>query len=133
MRDFFDLPFLHCHKSVHHKRGITSICLAWCCCCPRHRCCRYTAVVPAEWAPNTTQSQLTLGFFDGAEQFFPAVDGGGVYHLDWPTLGLAVTYGPAQCSAAAHTVPDPATGAACVCDPTDGIVPESGGNISVCI
>jgi Leucine-rich repeat (LRR) protein len=78
---------------------------------------RYEAVVPTVWAPNMTSSLIINFFHDGAE-FEPCLDASGMTanmrgYSD--TLLRTVAYGPAVCTAGTGTIPDPATGAACVC------------------
>jgi hypothetical protein len=92
---------------------------------------RYEAVIPVDWAPYAVPSPvkpsplhgpydpgqlfLTVGFFDGGEEFFPVFDANSLFHPDWefgcPSL-RAVAYG---CPSGAHT--GPATGPAYVCAP----------------
>ena len=67
---------------------------------------RYTVAVDASWAPNRTADSLLVSFFDGDAEFSPWHDGGGAYVSDRSQLHT-VRYGPAECSAAAHTRPDP--------------------------
>jgi hypothetical protein len=77
---------------------------------------RYRAAVPAGWAPNATGS-LAVRFLDGAAEFRPDTDGGGALaeiYVGYDAL-RTVAYGAAACPAGSHTVPDPSTGAACVC------------------
>ena len=84
----------------------------------------YTATIPSDWSPPNIKTPLLVSFFDttlsmGAEdnlQFFPLWDSGGGFHQDWVNTGaVAVPYEAASCNTAAHTRPDPATGAFCVC------------------
>jgi hypothetical protein len=81
---------------------------------------RYRAEVPAAWAPKAT-GLLTVGFFDGGREFFPVVDSSNSVADDYQTGAPSlrtVAYGKAACPAGSHTVPDPATGATCVCLPS---------------
>jgi hypothetical protein len=73
---------------------------------------RYRAAVPVGWAPNTTGS-LTVRFLDGAAEFHPGHDDAGTY-VGYDAL-CTVAYGAAACPSGSHMVPDPTTGAACVC------------------
>jgi hypothetical protein len=73
---------------------------------------RYRAAVPAGWAPNAT-GPLAVRFLDGAAEFQPQYDGG-INDVGYDVL-RTVAYGAAVCPAGSHTVPDPSTGAACVC------------------
>ena len=80
---------------------------------------RYVATIPPSWAPNVTSVALVIRFFDGDSEFFLSNDEFGT------AIGAplrTVRYGAADCSAGAHTHPDPATGATCVC--IDGFAPE---------
>jgi hypothetical protein len=88
----------------------------------------YTAIIPLDWAPNSTSvSPLIVGLFDRGVQFFPAFDSAGNSHYDWLDLGgVPIGYGPAECSMATHTVPNPATGlSSCTCLPGGGFVPDT--------
>ena len=81
----------------------------------------YTAEVPPSWVPNTTASALVVGFFDGGggggpAAFFPAIDGAGAQDVSLGSVSLrTVAYGPVACREGTHTVPDPVTGARCIC------------------
>jgi hypothetical protein len=93
---------------------------------------RYNGTVPSAWAPNATGTYLTVGFFDGEQEFNPNYDGGGTLAEDYDDNYASlrtVKYGEADCPAGSHTIPDPATGAACVC--RDGYAPDgAAGNTS---
>ena len=73
---------------------------------------RYRAAVPAGWAPNATSGPLAVRFLDGAAEFRPDDSLTSIVGYD---VLRTVKYGAAVCPAGSHTVPDPSTGATCVC------------------
>ena len=78
----------------------------------------FTATVPADWV--RAKGSRSLRFFRGEAEFRPS---GFDDYPGYDTLRTA-GFGPRDCPAASHTIPDAATGAECVCEA--GFVRDSG-------